>query len=63
MALNPPMIIKTRILLLGSALATATLLAGVAATPLQAKVLAKVDNIEITDDEFNIAMQDLATGR
>ena len=60
MALNPPMIIKTRILLLGSALATATLLAGVAATPLQAKVLAKVDNIEITDDEFNIAMQDLA---
>jgi len=60
MTQNPPMMSKARALLLGRTLASAALLIGFAASPLQAKVLAKVDNIEITEEDFNIAMQDMA---
>ena len=60
MTLHPPKILNARTLVLSSATAMAALLVGLAVTPLQAKVLAKVDNVEITDEDFNIAMQDLA---
>ena len=60
MTLHPSKILNARTLVLSSATAMAALLVGLAVTPLQAKVLAKVDNVEITDEDFNIAMQDLA---
>eukprot|EP01037_Dinobryon_pediforme_P013586 gene13586-biopygen8299 len=51
--------LNARTMLLKSSIATTALLVGLAMSPLQAKVLAKVDNVEITEEDFNLALQDL----